>query len=1015
MEVMRVKPLDDSVWESILLESLKNVPGYPDLARDTGWKDFWKMLRQAPAAIRQRFVAQNVGRIRVRRGDGKWVLADAVLRLGGLVNFEDAATNHCILVDMVTHREDQTLVIGLDVCDVPEGNVGPGKYDKVVNDQEQQEQLCEWLNSCRTTYKSTHDNSASRSYLEPVGLTMPKGWAFLGKLNGEPNARLTDRFISRIAQGEFVARLKFGHSTPSYPKIDVSHPLPWLVLKHGTVLVSGEIVRLAALVARRHEPALGSIPNWEQLSPALDKLEKLYPPKSVTSADIEALWLMLIKMLATPSALASDELRELWSAAAKDRVVPISFKTNLGEIQLSEVFVTSSADLARRARTTDRVVVTLDETAIALWLERGARNLANLIKPEWESVTGPPDILISAVPDLVDVMQPEACQSARCQQVTGLRLTIGQTSDSVPCMMWENALLLDAEQLAALTRAERMKRLVDEVAAAGWLNCTPVEALQRLGDALVERLRAEVASEPTLAGRLLRAVGNRPEPLLDALGGLKGMDFIRKCMPLQLAELVLSHLGPATLSTLSDALVEEGLKPPARWNTSDARVFVASIGFPEEFAAAPSTRREPEEYISGPIKLPELHDFQKEVLDGIRRLLSGGTNRRRAVVSLPTGGGKTRVTVEAAIRLVLAPEGGRRSVIWVAQTDELCEQAVQAFRQVWLNIGAQRTDLRIVRMWGGNPSPAIQELDRPIAIVASIQTLNSRMGTEKLVWLQKPGLVVVDECHHAITPSYTNLLRWLDAEAQRPGAPVRDEPPFIGLSATPFRTDDDESQRLAKRFDSRWLPGDQEGLHARLLSQRVLAQAKYDELKSGVGLSEDEIQLLARLPDPWEGLDFENLLEAINQRLAGDVQRNQKLVERIQQCEERSILFFTNSVLLAEEMSARLNLVGIPAGAVSGSTQTVARRYFLDRFQRGEIRVLCNHSVLTTGFDAPQTDMVFIARQVFSPVRYMQMVGRGLRGEKNGGTALCRIVTVVDNLGRFQDRHPYQYCQRYFQ
>jgi superfamily II DNA or RNA helicase len=114
-------------------------------------------------------------------------------------------------------------------------------------------------------------------------------------------------------------------------------------------------------------------------------------------------------------------------------------------------------------------------------------------------------------------------------------------------------------------------------------------------------------------------------------------------------------------------------------------------------------------------------------------------------------------------------------------------------------------------------------------------------------------------------------------------------------------------------------------------------------------------------------------------------------------------------------MSARLNLIGIPAAAVSGSTQTVARRYFLERFQRGEIRVLCNHSVLTTGFDAPKTDMVFIARQVFSPVRYMQMVGRGLRGEKNGGTTHCRIVTVVDNLGRFQDRHPYQYCQRFFQ
>ncbi|MFZ2141894.1 MAG: hypothetical protein WAV78_34030, partial [Xanthobacteraceae bacterium] len=41
------------------------------------------------------------------------------------------------------------------------------------------------------------------------------------------------------------------------------------------------------------------------------------------------------------------------------------------------------------------------------------------------------------------------------------------------------------------------------------------------------------------------------------------------------------------------------------------------------------------------------------------------------------------------------------------------------------------------------------------------------------------------------------------------------------------------------------------------------------------------------------------------------------------------------------------------AAAVSGSPAAVARRHFPDRFQRREIRVLCNHSVLSTGFDAP--------------------------------------------------------------
>jgi superfamily II DNA or RNA helicase len=78
--------------------------------------------------------------------------------------------------------------------------------------------------------------------------------------------------------------------------------------------------------------------------------------------------------------------------------------------------------------------------------------------------------------------------------------------------------------------------------------------------------------------------------------------------------------------------------------------------------------------------------------------------------------------------------------------------------------------------------------------------------------------------------------------------------------------------------------------------------------------------------------------------------------------------------------------------------------------------VLCNYGVLTTGFDAPKTDAIVISRPVFSPVRYMQMVGRGLRGEKNGGTATCRVVTVLDNIVEYSDRLAYHsYFTKYFQ
>jgi superfamily II DNA or RNA helicase len=220
--------------------------------------------------------------------------------------------------------------------------------------------------------------------------------------------------------------------------------------------------------------------------------------------------------------------------------------------------------------------------------------------------------------------------------------------------------------------------------------------------------------------------------------------------------------------------------------------------------------------------------------------------------------------------------------------------------------------------------------------------------------------------------------------------------------------------RLARRFDSRLLPENQKELKQRLLKQGVLAQVDSEALQSGVDLLDEEISQLTALWTQRDGIDFDRLLEDINQRLGGSSARNGRLVQRIQQAEERSILFFANSVQHAVEISARLNLAGITAAAISGETPTAARRFFLDRFQRGEVRVLCNHSVLTTGFDAPKTDMVLISRQVFSPVRYMQMVGRGLRGPANGGTARCRIVTVLDNLRQFAGEHPYhRYWQGY--
>ena len=203
--------------------------------------------------------------------------------------------------------------------------------------------------------------------------------------------------------------------------------------------------------------------------------------------------------------------------------------------------------------------------------------------------------------------------------------------------------------------------------------------------------------------------------------------------------------------------------------------------------------------VSGPMPLGRLHPYQAEIVDEFAPVIALRGVEARAKISLPTGAGKTRVAVEAAVKYVLATDHGSTHVLWVAQTDELCEQGVQSFRQVWANRGKNWTELRIVRLWGGNPDPMPSADDVPTVVVASIQTLTARLGADRLTFLKDCALVIIDESHHAITTSYTRLLDWFVPE--EPTEDAEGMPPVVGLTATPFRgINEEETRRLANRF-----------------------------------------------------------------------------------------------------------------------------------------------------------------------------------------------------------------------
>ncbi len=75
-DVMKVRALDDALWESVLHEAL---PPHPrsswEVPSDEKWQSFWAALGAAPQTVRQSFITRNRDRIRVHRRDGRWVFS----------------------------------------------------------------------------------------------------------------------------------------------------------------------------------------------------------------------------------------------------------------------------------------------------------------------------------------------------------------------------------------------------------------------------------------------------------------------------------------------------------------------------------------------------------------------------------------------------------------------------------------------------------------------------------------------------------------------------------------------------------------------------------------------------------------------------------------------------------------------------------------------------------------------------------------------------------------------------
>lgn len=335
-----------------------------------------------------------------------------------------------------------------------------------------------------------------------------------------------------------------------------------------------------------------------------------------------------------------------------------------------------------------------------------------------------------------------------------------------------------------------------------------------------------------------------------------------------------------------------------------------------------------------------LRDYQEQALAAVRADWASGV-QRPAVVA-PTGAGKTVMFAHLINEEV---RGEARAVVLVHR-DELADQAMDKIRQV-------APDLRVGKVKAGDNQV------RSDVVVASVQTLATGSRLSQLLDTEEQhgpfGLVVVDECHHAVAPSWRRVLEGLGAFSEHSGTQC------VGFSATLARGDE-------VGLGSVWQKVSYAISLTRLIRRGYLADVR------GVRVTVEDLDLAGVRRS---GGDYQ--AGALGDALT-DANMPEIVAEAyLEHAKDRQGVVFTPTVDTAIACATALDEVDIPTEVVTGDTPRDERRRIYAAYQGGEIQVLANCMVLTEGFDAPWASCAVIARPTQSTPLYTQMVGRVLR------------------------------------
>ena len=350
-----------------------------------------------------------------------------------------------------------------------------------------------------------------------------------------------------------------------------------------------------------------------------------------------------------------------------------------------------------------------------------------------------------------------------------------------------------------------------------------------------------------------------------------------------------------------------------------------------------------------------LRDYQQEMK---LRLFEEWELHRSVMVQMPTGTGKTHL-LAAVVKEFLCGGGVGMRVWIVAHRRELVEQIEETVARYGMGKEPDKSAKN-----GRTGKDSMPEESGRVRVF-SIQWLSRNWKN----WEESPGLIVIDEAHHALAETYRELWKRYP-EARK-----------LGMTATPCRLNRKgftdlfdtliTSWSIAEFIGRGWLSSfDYVSIRANSREQRLV-----DSLKKRGADGDYQVKEMNAVLNRETGI--RQLYESVRRYAAG-----------------KKGIVYAVSIAHARQIAAYYSLHGVESVAIDSRTPALERKELVEDFRRGRIKILVNVDIFSEGFDCPDVEFVQLARPTLSLAKYLQQVGRGLR--KSDDKDSC---VLIDNVG----------------